>query len=58
MNLRRKNELGGPLFLQIAVNNEIQKMKGEAKWDRISQGNKYSDLPVIFLHILSKVKRY
>ncbi len=42
----------------LALNNEIQKMKGEAEWDRVSQGNKYSDLLVIFLHIFSKVKRY
>jgi len=45
----------------LALNNEIQKMKGEAEWERVSQGKKhssFSDLPVIFFHIISKVKRY
>ncbi len=42
----------------LALNNEIQKMKGEVEWECVSQGKKYSDLPIIFLHIFSKVKRY
>ena len=42
----------------LALNNKIQKMKGEAEWDRVSQGNKYSALPAYLLHIFSKVKRY
>ena len=37
----------------LALNNEIQKMKGEAEWDRVSQGKKhssFSDLLAILLH--------
>ena len=37
----------------LALNNEIQKMKGEAEWDHVSQGKKhslFSNLPAIFLH--------
>ena len=26
----------------LALNNEIQKMKGEAEWERVSQGKKHS----------------
>jgi len=29
----------------LALNNEIQKIKGEIEWDRVSQGKKYSALP-------------
>ena len=46
----------------LALNNEIQKMKGEVEWDRVSQGKKhssFSDFPIIFFfHIFSKIKRY